>query len=347
MPKILFIHQGQDEPSTRYRIYPWLTYLEKENIRWEEYPKRPKLYPQLPPPLSKRKNYLYILSAFHQIRKAKKFDVVFLQKFIFPPRFDWFDKFVYKLSNLVLDIPDAIFCTPSSNKPIYESKLRALCKTAKSIMVSNKFMYDWVGIPEKTIIMPTVLNTSNVPTRYYSREKKNIVVGWNGQNYQLPLMEPLFDVLGKISSMPNVEVRFITSTIKDKTKFKGMGINIVPFDSVKKFTMLQDIDIGLMPMDNSDFSLGKFSLKIIQYMACGVAVVCSPIGSNKEIIEDGENGCYASTPDEWYDKICDLINSPEKRIVYGKAARKKVEQKYSAEANWMKFREGLLMAKFK
>ena len=344
MQKILFIHQGQDEPSTRTRIYPWLSYLKKESIGWEEYPKRSKLYPQLPPPLSKRKNYFYVLESIYQIQKARKFDIVFMQKFIFPSRFDWLDKFVYKLPNMVLDIPDAIFCTPNSNKPIFEAKLRALCKTAKSIMVSNKFMYDWVGIPEKTIIMPTVINTTDIPKRDYSKEKKKIVIGWNGQKYQLPYMEPLFDVLGKISSLPNVEVRFITSTIKDKNKFKRMGINIVPFN-IKEYEMLHDIDIGLMPMDNSVFSLGKFSLKIIQYMACGVAVVCSPIGSNKEIIEDGKNGYYASTPGEWYNKICDLINSPEKRVAFGQAAQKKMEQKYSTEANWVKFREGLLLGK--
>ncbi len=345
MLKLLFIHQGQNEPSTRYRIYPWITYLKKENISWEEYPKRSKLYPQLPFPVSERKNYLHVLNSIYTIWKARKFDVVVLQKFIFPQRYDWLDKFVYKLPNLVLDIPDAIFCTPNSNKPIFENQLRALCKVAKAIMVSNKFMFDWVGIPEKTIIMPTVLNTAEIPKRDYSKKKKKIVIGWNGQAHQLPLIEPLFDVLGEISRLPNVEVRFITSTIKDKNKFKRMGINIVPFNNIKEFEMLHDVDIGLMPMDNSVFSMGKFSLKIIQYMSCGVSVVCSPIGSNMEVVEEGKTGYYARTPDEWYNKICDLINSPEKRELFGQGGRIKVEQAYSTEANWLKFRESILLYK--
>ena len=63
-----------------------------------------------------------------------------------------------------------------------------------------------------------------------------------------------------------------------------------------------------MPLNNSDWELGKCAYKILQYMALKLPVVASPVGVNKEIIKDNNNGMLANNENEWYDQISLLLD---------------------------------------
>src|ERR1041384_2540672 len=58
---------------------------------------------------------------------------------------------------------------------------------------------------------------------------------------------------------------------------------------------------------------GKCGLKALQYMALGIPTVCSPVGVNSQIIQDGENGCLAAAEDEWVETLAPLLKSPASR----------------------------------
>ena len=68
-------------------------------------------------------------------------------------------------------------------------------------------------------------------------------------------------------------------------------------------------------------------------MACGVPVVASPVGVNREIIQDGVNGFLASTPEEWDAKLATLIADPGLRRRIGAAGRRTIEERYSLRVN--------------
>ena len=67
-------------------------------------------------------------------------------------------------------------------------------------------------------------------------------------------------------------------------------------------------------------------------MALELPVVMSPVGVNKEIIDDGQNGFLAGTDDEWLEKLSALIESEELRNKIGKNARITVEERFSVTA---------------
>ena len=87
-----------------------------------------------------------------------------------------------------------------------------------------------------------------------------------------------------------------------------------------------------MPLPADRWSRGKCGLKALQYMALGVPTVCSPVGVNSEIIQDGETGLLASTDDEWVEKLSGLLRSADERARLGRAGRETVEARYSATA---------------
>ena len=66
-------------------------------------------------------------------------------------------------------------------------------------------------------------------------------------------------------------------------------------------------------------------------MAVGIPCVASPVGINKELIRDGENGFLATTEEEWYEKLSLLIENPEIRKRMGLRERDFVVKNYSFE----------------
>lgn len=87
-----------------------------------------------------------------------------------------------------------------------------------------------------------------------------------------------------------------------------------------------------MPLEDSPWERGKCGYKLIQYMACGLPVVASPVGVNKEIVEDGRNGFLASGEDHWAEALRALVGDGEQRAAMGVHGRRKVDTWYSRAA---------------
>jgi glycosyltransferase involved in cell wall biosynthesis len=92
---------------------------------------------------------------------------------------------------------------------------------------------------------------------------------------------------------------------------------------------LAAFDIGIMPMPDDRWARGKCAMKALLCMAMGVPAVCSAVGTNCEVIRDGENGLLARTEDEWLAHLTALIDAPDLRDRLGAAGRRTVEEGYS------------------
>jgi len=44
--------------------------------------------------------------------------------------------------------------------------------------------------------------------------------------------------------------------------------------------------VGVMPLPDDPWTRDKCALKVLQYLAAGIPVVCSPTGANLEVVED-------------------------------------------------------------
>ena len=114
-------------------------------------------------------------------------------------------------------------------------------------------------------------------------------------------------------------------------EIEGVEVEAMPWRAQTEIEDLVPCDIGIMPLPDDKWSKGKCGLKALQFMALGIPAMCSPVGVNTEIIQDGENGFIADTEDEWVEKLAQLLRSSDLRQRIGLAGRRTVEQKYSAE----------------
>ena len=118
---------------------------------------------------------------------------------------------------------------------------------------------------------------------------------------------------------------------------EGMVVELVddlPWDDVEEVARrIAAFDIGLMPLVDDETSRGKCAFKAIEYMACGVATVCSRVGENGYLIEDGVNGFLASGPEEWVARLEALFLDPSLRARLSRAGQETVRTGYSLEVN--------------
>ncbi len=107
-----------------------------------------------------------------------------------------------------------------------------------------------------------------------------------------------------------------------------MDVEHQPWSLAREVEDFQDLDIGLYPMDDNQWTIGKSGLKSIQYMAVGVPFVASPVGAAATIGEPGVTHFPATAAAEWRDALGRLLEDPGLRRSMGDAGRRHVLEHY-------------------
>ena len=89
-----------------------------------------------------------------------------------------------------------------------------------------------------------------------------------------------------------------------------------------------NMDIGIMPLIDSNWEQGKCGYKLIQYMACGIPVIASPVGVNKKIVTDSSSGILANRLSDWDSCFEDIISSTERFKNFSESGRHAVKNYY-------------------
>jgi glycosyltransferase involved in cell wall biosynthesis len=68
---------------------------------------------------------------------------------------------------------------------------------------------------------------------------------------------------------------------------------------------------------------------MLQYMACGLPVVASPVGLNSEILSMADIGFSARTGQEWSAALCELYRNREQARMMGQTGRELVVRHFN------------------
>jgi len=322
---IIFLTHSSDQ-GHRFRVEQYFPYLQVRGVEARWHPLRGSL----------KKMSLY--------RQLPQFDVVVIQRRLLSPfEFYWIRR---NSAKIIFDLDDAImYRSSSSPRPHSFSrgfKFRRMVRGSDVVTVGNQFLKEEVlkvDRQKKVLVIPTSVDTSIYPKKKKISEGPEVILGWIGTKGNLKYLknlEPVFETLGQRFS--NLRLKIVSNDFYDST--------YIPV--IKKPWKLEDenedlisFDIGLMPLNDDLWSRGKCGLKIVQYLSVGVPVVCTPVGINCDIVRDGYNGFWATSVQEWVDRIATLICEPAVRARMGQEGIETVEKGYSLAVTSEKFFEVL------
>lgn len=354
--KVFFIVPYPTEgASNRFRVEQYLPYLEGKGVKFKV---RPFITSEFYRILYKKghnlkKTILFILSLFNRlidIFRLLSYDIIFIHREsspFGPPVFEWIVSKIRK--SIIYDFDDAIFLknVSPSNKflSVFKNpgKVEKIIKMSDHIIVSNKYLLDYTKkLNSRVSIIPTPIDTEKFicnecinPTK----NKNKIVVGWIGSITTAGYLKTLYPIFSRLSKKYNYTLKIVGAGVL--IDLSGVNIESKEWELESEYDDYRSLDIGVYPLPDDEWAKGKAGFKTICYMAVGVPCVASPIGMNKEIIQDGVNGFLSNSEDEWLEKLSLLIENPELRKKIGLAGRKTVEKKYSVNVNAPRYLEVL------
>jgi glycosyltransferase involved in cell wall biosynthesis len=269
---------------------------------------------------------------FRALLNVKKYDLVLIEKEPLP----WFpsciEVFLLRNSRYILDFDDALFHRYDNHyswivRTLLGKKFNRLIKNAHLIISGNEYISNYCEDVGATCIehIPTVVDLARYePKRIYACKGIPLIV-WIGTPETAKFLNIVWGPLAELAKRCSFKLRVIGA---GPIIVPGIDIESLPWTADTEASMVSNCDIGIMPLSDTPWERGKCAYKLIQYMACGIPVVASPVGANRNVVKNGETGFFATSDSDWIEKLEQLLGDAELRQRLGKSGRRSVESSF-------------------
>ncbi len=323
-------------PSSRLRLFQYIPYLKNRGISIRVEPLFNSTY--LHELFSTGKRPLpSILFGYTKrcltLLKLGQYDLVWIEKELFP----WIPLLEKVLLSIlkkpyIVDYDDAVFHMYDTHTSrlvrfLLGNKIHAVMRNASIVTAGNAYLAQYARNVDAghVEVIPTVVDM----LRYRAAAcppKKTFTIGWIGTPITEKYVEIIKPALAALAQQTDVRIALVGAS---QNALSGLKREILPWSERTEVATIQSFDVGIMPLLDSPFEQGKCGYKLIQYMACGVPVIASPVGVNQNIVEHGINGFLAGNINEWIEYLELLRADKSVRNKLGKNARFKVENYFS------------------
>jgi len=286
MKRILFLTTSNlNTPSTHYRVINYLNLKPEFSYKV----------------IAVQKTFVKIIPI---LLRAVLYDTIFVQKKLFH-RWQFF--FLKKVSNkIIFDFDDAIF---QSLKKKVMQRFEYTIKNADMIITGNHYLAHYIKRLNKNIvIMPTPVDIE----LYKQSEIRDTIrtIGWIGTKNNLKYLKMIEQTLNLLLKKHNLN--FVVISDKKPDFDSELQYRYIKFERNSYPQHLKEFDVGLMPLEDNEFTRGKCGFKILQYMAVSAIPLASAVGLNKEIIKNGVNGFLYEHNEDLFNKLEVIVSlNPE------------------------------------
>lgn len=262
-----------------------------------------------------------IVSRIPGVWASRHADVTWLERGLLP---GWRTVEGFLGSPLVLDVDDAIWLRP----PHGSTALIKTARQAEIVVAGNDYLADWVSpVARRTIVIPTAIDTDRFVPPSARVGGRRLVVGWTGSASTLPYLEAIDGALAAALLDADAELLVVADRPPSLSAVAPSRVRFTPWSPTVEVTAVQQMDVGLMPLPDDEWARGKCALKLLQYMACGVPYVASPVGVNAGLLLSG--GGIAAGSNEWEGALTSLLRDESQRHRLGAKGRAVVVDRFS------------------
>jgi glycosyltransferase involved in cell wall biosynthesis len=273
--------------------------------------------------------------------RATEFDVIVIHKEAYPVGPPVFEKaLIYLNPRVIFDFDDSLHVMPEWRvKPGFRGwLLRWLEYPSRTAEIIERCALAAAGCPflktyaeqfnPRVVLVPTCIDTESFCPAVGSPSRR-VRIGWSGSFSTVSHLRTIEPILREVASRYDVEFLVVGAP-----EFSMPGCHVIAreWNAAEELDNFGSMDIGVMPLPDNEATRGKCGLKALQYMAMGIPAICSAVGVNCDILQDGVNGFLAHSDGDWREKLALLIESRELREKLGRAGRETVLCKYSTEA---------------
>lgn len=331
MLKVTAITTGYYVPSSRFRVRQYISKLKEKNILVNEYPAKIPYDVKLPFANGRmRMRYFGPLAILWQMAKLMGTspgafaswvtDIVWLNREM-AGGFYIMERALKK--PIYFDVDDAIWMN--------SSKIFKIAERSEAIIAGNSFIADKFSKYNKNIfIVPTAIDTNRFIHNPAVSKDEKFIIGWTGSGDGLKFVYEIEEQLSNfIKDHANAYIKIICDRQPLFKSIPPEKIIYIPWDPNNENTELQDVSVGIMPLTDNEWSRGKCSFKMLQYMSCAIPVVVSDIGMNSEVLAQSDIGYGVKKPTDWLEVLTALWNDQSLRKKMGANGRALIEKKYS------------------
>jgi glycosyltransferase involved in cell wall biosynthesis len=346
MKRLLFLTPNPIESaSERYRVHQYLPYLERAGFECTVRPfatrslhraiQRDKLMPKvLLTPLCYLRRMLHLLG-------ISQYDAVVVLRGIFPFPWPALEKMIFRRHRRVIfDFDDALHIGhrdigktkyPLIYKLKYGPAVNEMLRHSAHVIAGNQTLANHArSFSCQVSVIPTVVDLDQYSPEQPRTPKEVLTIGWVGSRSTSPYLLEIEPALRMLSEVHPGKIQFRLYGHPHR-KLDLPNFESRPFSLATEIEDLRTIDIGIMPVPDNDWTRGKCAFKAIQYMALGIPTVVSPVGMTTELVEDGVNGFWARTPEEWFRALDHLVRDAQTRERFSERGRKTVQDRYSLQ----------------
>jgi glycosyltransferase involved in cell wall biosynthesis len=343
--KILFLTKYPPiGSSSRYRIHQFLPYYERAGLDCSVMSFHNEAYVRQFGgmrdwrPKARRVRYLlyHYLSRLLTVLQAGQYDLVVVEQEVFPLVPSPFDSLIFRIAKaVVVEYDDAThiyhqrLLDSALLRSLLHFKVSVLMARSTGVIAGNQYLAGYAQQHNPNVLLaPTAIDTD----RYRMKKADSFSppgsarICWIGTPLTVSYLDEIAGVLRDLVRHYDVRVCVIGAP---RYRIEGVPVINVPWQLDTEVEELLSCDIGIMPLRDDAYSRGKCGAKLLQYMGVGIPAVASPVGANREIIDQGETGFLARTDSEWVEALERLITDANLRRGLGRAARERVEHDFA------------------
>ncbi len=278
---------------------------------------------------------------WRELHAARGFDVVYLQRRLLQP---WESAWLRaRARRLVVDVDDALW---RRDHPPFESwarraRARALLRRADVVLAGSRTLAaELLALGVAAVELPTPIPDHLRDLRRDVEPSRAPTLCWIGQPSTWRYLAEIAPVWVRVRSV-HPHARLIVVGGEHAPVAAIPGAESRTWSERAEVEVLSTCDVGLAPLPDDPWTRGKCAARLLAYVAAGVAAVASPVGAQRELVEQVGGALLAATPACFAQAAIELLGDAALRKRLVDEARPRIVAARSCETLLARFRAAL------